>query len=186
MLRKLHLQQWSPPRKNKNSLHLFSLRIRLFQHPKHKRRKKIRCYLVTEESVSENTCTCPSVSVLLCVQLEKWTREEKVVCHGPELDLSLLSTFPVMLSKSLKRLLPTWLLIANPPMSLSLPLSQWTQVEIVFWIHAWSPTKGIHSENTPVGILSMALVVSSQLWWYKPDHHCKYTKPLSEKNCWYL
>lgn len=177
MLWKLHLQQWSPPRKNKSSLRLFFLRMRLFQHSKHKRRKKIRCYLVTEESVSENTCTRPSISVLLCVQLEKRTSEEKVVCHDPELDLPLLSTFPVMLSKSLKWLLPRWLLIANPPMDTG---------KIVFWIHAWSPTKGIHSENTSVGILSMALVVSSQLWWYKPNHHCKYTKPLSEKNCWYL
>lgn len=154
---KLCLQQWSPPRKNKNCLRLFLLRMRLSQRPK--QRRKIRCYLVTEESVSENTRTRPSISVILCVQLEKWMREEKLVCHDPKSDLSLLNTFPVMLSKWLKLLLPRWLLIANPPASLSLPLSQWTQVEIVFRIHAWSPIKGIDSENTSVGIYSMALVV---------------------------
>lgn len=131
ILWKLYLQQWSLPRKNKISLHLFLPRMRFSQCARHRRRKKRWCYLFTEESPSANTRTRPRVSAVLCVQFGKWTRKEKVVCHVPGLNLLLQNTFPVMLSKSLKSLLPRWLLIANPPMSLSFPLSEWTQVEVV-------------------------------------------------------
>lgn len=110
------LQQWSLPRKNKSSLHLFFLRMILSQGPRHWRRKKGWYYLVTEEFPSANTCTCPRISVVSCVQFGKWTRNAKVVCYVPELNLSLQNAFPVMLS--FKPLLWSWLLTVNPPMSL--------------------------------------------------------------------
>ena len=78
ILWKLYLQQWSLPRKNKISLHLFLLRMRcvpVCQCPRN-RRKKRWCCLVADKSPSANTCTCPRVSVMCTV----WKmNKEKVV-----------------------------------------------------------------------------------------------------------